>query len=681
MNPQVLIDMLGNFRLQKRIIKLIARLAEKRTVNFYRNGRLLGTRSIDKGAAQGRVSSPIIFNTYVREINKHVGQKCKVGMYADDAGLYTLGDSEQECIQNLENGLTYLQPWLEKLNLKISTSKTKFMILSRKKRLQGGLQIRINNDMIRRSDSARFLGVILDTKLKWKPFVNEVRRRNINRSVNVMKALTRTAWGAHPTTLLQVYKELTKARADWACFCSQAACSILKKEIERGQNSALRVVLGCYPATPAVVLRDLSNQTSTEIRAKILTSRFLARIFATKSHPLNIKLKEAESLRRQKKMTKTGISFLHSVWIEEEQNISHIHRHEKLPCYEIPLKPQLDRIQQNFVIGRKIKNKEAKADDFRLEIHKQKPDWTVFYTDASKTTNDIHMGLAFTCRSPKLEKKFKMSASFSIAEGEAMAILQTLKEIKYSNIKKILICTDSTSTLTALDNIGLSGKSNIIILEIRSLISRLKSAGRETELWWCPSHLGIQGNEKADRLANEARQDGTPIDLQPNTEIYIRSMESRFLNINREISEDFFKISGHTYRKYKDQNIRSKKAWFKKTKLKRITITFINRIRAGHICTNEYLHRIRIKDSPACECGYEIQDLNHIYFNCDLTKTETENLYSLLEQEKIQSPYDIKNLAFSEDEKILNIITNFAIEIKSTVNLTHIVDDEVHPTT
>ncbi|XP_053598456.1 uncharacterized protein LOC128668796 [Microplitis demolitor] len=359
MNSQVLVDIIGKMRIPLKIVKLIANLAGERTVNFYRNGKIIDTRRIKKGAAQGRVTSPIAFNTYVRDIDKHIGQKCKIGMYADDAGLYTVGDDEQDCINNLEDGLRHLQPWLEIINLKISITKTKLMILSRKKRLQGGIQVRIDNAVIGRSDTARFLGVILDTKLKWKPFIQEVRR-NINRSVDVVKALARKAWGAHPSTLLQIYKGLTRARADWACFCTQTACQTLRKQVERGQNAALRVVLGCYPATPIVVLRDLANQPTAETRGKVLTSRYLARTYCSKSHPLNQKLIEAENLRERKFMTKTGVSFLHKVWNEEKQNISKLERYDKLPCFEIPLKPQLEHIEQNIEIGKKNKKERGK---------------------------------------------------------------------------------------------------------------------------------------------------------------------------------------------------------------------------------------------------------------------------------------------------------------------------------
>jgi hypothetical protein len=90
----------------------------------------------------------------------------------------------------------------------------------------------------------------------------------------------------------------------------------------------------------------------------------------------------------------------------------------------------------------------------------------------------------------------------TVFQTEIYAILQC----SYENIrrayrnKRIIIFSDSQAALRALD--GPKVTSNLVV-ECLDALSVL--AGRnEVILAWVPGHCGIQGNEKADRLARQA---------------------------------------------------------------------------------------------------------------------------------------------------------------------------------
>jgi len=48
----------------------------------------------------------------------------------------------------------------------------------------------------------------------------------------------------------------------------------------------------------------------------------------------------------------------------------------------------------------------------------------------------------------------------------------------------------------------------------------------------------------------------------------------------------------------------------------RYFITFINRLRADHYNLNESLHRKKYIDSARCACGYEVEDIDHLVWQC-----------------------------------------------------------------
>lgn len=70
----------------------------------------------------------------------------------------------------------------------------------------------------------------------------------------------------------------------------------------------------------------------------------------------------------------------------------------------------------------------------------------------------------------------------------------------------------------------------------------------------------------------------------------------------------------------------TRKTWFFKKGLSRELIVTINRLRANHYNLAESLSRIKIISSPLCaECN-EIQDINHVLWQCKLYEKERKKL-------------------------------------------------------
>ena len=69
--------------------------------------------------------------------------------------------------------------------------------------------------------------------------------------------------------------------------------------------------------------------------------------------------------------------------------------------------------------------------------------------------------------------------------------------------KKIVLCSDSVSSILSIKNRTVKTHQEILY-EILVNTSRLIQQGREITFMWVPAHSGIQGNEKADKIAKEA---------------------------------------------------------------------------------------------------------------------------------------------------------------------------------
>ena len=129
-----------------------------------------------------------------------------------------------------------------------------------------------------------------------------------------------------------------------------------------------------------------------------------------------------------------------------------------------------------------------------LEDYKE---YTMFFTDGSKTEERVGASVIYN------ENKImiKIPDSCSIFSAEAIAISHFLDIIKQKKITKSIILSDSLSTLTNIQNFH---QPNDIIRKIQNQISSLELNSQSITMIWIPSHVGIQGNEIADKYAKQA---------------------------------------------------------------------------------------------------------------------------------------------------------------------------------
>ncbi len=69
--------------------------------------------------------------------------------------------------------------------------------------------------------------------------------------------------------------------------------------------------------------------------------------------------------------------------------------------------------------------------------------------------------------------------------------------------EKVLICSDSLSVLASLRSFHSKAQQDILY-EVLQVNTRLSHVGCQVKFMWAPAHVGITGNEMADRLAKRA---------------------------------------------------------------------------------------------------------------------------------------------------------------------------------
>ena len=131
-------------------------------------------KNINIGVPQGSILGPLLFLLYVNDLSK-ISEKIFLLLFADDTSVFVSGKSVDTIIYNMNLELKKLYKWLYSNKLSLNIKKTHWILFSLKKKIKPVSNLYINNEVIERVDSTKFLGVILDSKMSWTNHINNVK--------------------------------------------------------------------------------------------------------------------------------------------------------------------------------------------------------------------------------------------------------------------------------------------------------------------------------------------------------------------------------------------------------------------------------------------------------------------------------------------------------------------------
>jgi ribonuclease HI len=255
------------------------------------------------------------------------------------------------------------------------------------------------------------------------------------------------------------------------------------------------------------------------------------------------------------------------------------------------------------------------------------------YTDGSKIKKRVGYGIW----SEEFEVSGRLRNHSSIFSAEAYAIMEAIKKGNKHIAENILIISDSLSVLKSIQKYD--HKETLI----RGIKIELNKTEKNYTFLWIPSHIQLNGNERADELAKEG------IDEEQKGWITKRDA----LNLCKIEAEKMF----DKYWKEQPRNniLKTIKKDTKKAlelnSLKRKDAIIITRLRIGHTrLTHKYLFT-SLKQKEKCQCNEDLT-VKHILADC----TYFENIRN-------RHNVDINDLKSKNKKKLTNII-NYLKEIQ-----------------
>ena len=146
------------------------------------NGSTSDWSPVLSGVPQGSVLGPLLFILYLNDLPNNL--QCIVKMFADDVAIYKSIATREDC-DLLQRDLSLISSWCQDWLMNLNPSKCEALCISNKKKLLQYVY-HLCNSSLRWCTSARYLGVIIDSKLNWNSHCEFITAKAF-RILNILK--------------------------------------------------------------------------------------------------------------------------------------------------------------------------------------------------------------------------------------------------------------------------------------------------------------------------------------------------------------------------------------------------------------------------------------------------------------------------------------------------------------
>lgn len=160
-----------NNQLPKQYVQILESYISNRLFRVKLENEFSDIKQIKAGVPQGSVLGPILYLLYTSDAPGMAN--VTVATFADDTALLAVGSSIAESTSKLQQAVSRIYKWTRKWRIRLNETKSVHVNFTNRK--YNYLSVRINNIAIPHANTAKYLGMTLDAKLRWKEHIKKKR--------------------------------------------------------------------------------------------------------------------------------------------------------------------------------------------------------------------------------------------------------------------------------------------------------------------------------------------------------------------------------------------------------------------------------------------------------------------------------------------------------------------------
>ncbi|GFX42371.1 probable RNA-directed DNA polymerase from transposon BS [Trichonephila clavipes] len=241
------------FKFPTYLIKIIHSYLDNRTFNVKLNSVLSSQRPILASTPQGSILSPALYNIYTSDFP--TDNNMTVCLFADDAALLCTRNTVQEAINITQNYIHKLELWLTKWRIAINTDKTHAIVFRKLRTHNSPPPLQIFNSTIEWTFQVKYLGLILNDNLTYKPHFDETTKKFWRKFYSLIDILGRKSKLSLKNRLF-VYKQYIRPILLYGCAIWGSAGNVHIENLQRLQNRTLRIIARAPRFLPRYILHE-----------------------------------------------------------------------------------------------------------------------------------------------------------------------------------------------------------------------------------------------------------------------------------------------------------------------------------------------------------------------------------------------------------------------------------------
>jgi ribonuclease HI len=483
---------------------------------------------------------------------------------------------------------------------------------------------------VERAENYKYLGVIINDRLSWKPHTGLVQSRAI-KWTNLFCRLMRTSRGLAYPSARRIYNAVAAARINYACDVwyspiykpgeskrRKGSVGIAKK-LTSIQRKAAIAISGALRSTAADAAEIHAGLPPVEHRLSRLCALAATRAATLpKSHPLHLTVRR-KAAQRPVKRHRTTLQTL-------------LHLNETDPTRMEKIRPS--RRPPNFKPRHTTQVPPSKEDAKELDKRIENTGVRI-YSDGSGYRGRIGASAVLYengVRKKTVKYSLGPDTEYTVFEGEAIGALMGIHLANQSTLARsgtvpVSISLDNQALIASLNNQKPRPSHTIIDWIHDAVEGANEDVAEALEFIWVPGHRGSRGNEAADEAAKKAAEGETssrkdlPKNIRKLKEIPVSSAAVK-QRLTKDMDRDWTRdwIKSPRYRRFRRFEKKNRGSRYEKLagRLRRNQMSALTQLRTNHIPLNFYLHRIKRAESADCpHCPGMIEDVDHLLFTCN----------------------------------------------------------------